>query len=147
MEEKKSSFKTILLIIIAIVAIVVIVIIVNKLKPLSKEKMLEQAEYISWEDMLNDISNNQARAKEKYNGKYIISDVFVRKVDVNNCEIYVKDNLGQYLTRYLFVYLPTEELAAINIGDTIQVVLKCEINGYEPRLSGHLVKIVEPKSK
>ena len=111
----KSKKNILIIAIIAIIIIPIIAIIILKphnnqeqeqeqeqtQKVLSKEEMLEQAEYISWEDMLKEVSENIARAKEKYNNRYWIGNVFISNIKTNSCDVYVKDNIGQYLKKPL----------------------------------------------
>lgn len=159
MEQKKSNKKLMIIIAIAVVVIIAIVGVVvftsgnkennnnNELqqeqKVLSKEEMIQQAEYISWEDMFNDISENEARAKEKYSKNYWIGNVFISNISTYSCDVYVKDNLGQYLKQRLTVDLPTEELATINKGDTVKIVFKCSVTPINPIISGNIVEVVK----
>lgn len=158
-EKKKVNFKIIIPIIIAIVVIVVAVVVVNKNDNnsnnnneqqqeqkngnLSKEeKMLQQANIAEWETIFKDTADNKARATELYDGKILVSDVFVSSISTDYCIVYVKDKLGQYLKEQVMVYLPTKELAKINRGDVIKVVAKYNV-GSKSLHSGYIVEIVK----
>ncbi len=92
---------------------------------LSKEEQLAQAEELKISDLLYEINNNMARAKEFYNDKLVKIDNF-KVEEISSYEDYATVQMTYWgnASSVLIVTakLSNEDVMLINKGDTITVV-------------------------
>lgn len=93
-------------------------------KTLSKEESLDIANEFSFEKVVSDISENKARAEEKYVDSMYLINGFVSKIDSDYCVIEPLHDrgLGKDLIMSVKVYLSNDDLKAINQAERITVV-------------------------
>lgn len=136
----KKNLKLMIIIAIVVVAIIGIIGIVvltsvskknQQEKVMSKEEMLEVAEELKFNEVVENMKENQIRAQEKYIENIYKFNCFVSSIE-NNYIIYQGDE-NEYLE--MKIYLNDEELKKINKGDGITIVGKINNLGYSKKTS------------
>ena len=114
---KKLNLKIIIPIVVVTIAVMVIAIVISN-KKMSKSDMLAVAEELSFEDLNEEMTNNQTRAKEKYIGNVYLITGYVKEFNGNNVVIHDTGNAEVIAT------LAKQEINMLDKGQKVAIVGK-----------------------